>query len=403
MTIFLQGYFRIFLFLFAIITLSACNSEASKPLSLKATVENHKGTELGQQINHALLAEIYNQLDEPILAASHYQSLSIQTNDPAITKRATEIAAKTGQIDVALNISKQWVQLSPESLEANQYKALLLLRSDKFESSAEQLQRIRDLVEKEETENQSVALYSKGLKFIGSMLSIESHHKKSLSVYELYLKKYGNEVDHTQQNLILASLAMKAENYQSVISSIDDIKEKEFLQIANVVLLKTRALKELNQLSDAVKVLKVFVDEQESSDSTKLELVRLLILDKQKSTAGQYLKKLVKKHPNNKDLLKSLIALEIDQSQLNLAKVNIKRLKESAEYQSDAEYFTGEVMEAEGDFQHALESYRKVKKGKLLKRAQNKIVLLSQKLDEKNTQVNVKFKKTLLVPLEEEL
>jgi cob(I)alamin adenosyltransferase len=95
-------------------------------------------------------------------------------------------------------------------------------------------------------------------------------------------------------------------------------------------------------------------------------------------------------------LLKSLIALEIDQSQLSLAKKNIKRLKKSVDYLSDAEYFTGEVMEAEGDIQNALLSYKKVKSGSLLKRAQQKILVLTRDIGKKQASQKVNYKKAVI-------
>lgn len=383
-------------FIFIVMMLSACNSKAQQSFAEIKPIENtvaekQWGSKLGQRFNNVLLAEIYNQFGEAKQSVKHYQLLIEQTEDAVITKRATEIAAKTGHLAEGLEAVNRWLELSPESLEARQYLALLLLRSGEFESSADQLQIIRSLVEKDQKKNHAKDLYSKGLKFIGSLLSIESHHKKSFAVYQQYLKNYGSEIHQTQQNLVLASLAMKAKEYEIVISSLNEIETPQ--TFAETVLMKAKAYQKLNKTSDAVHTLKSYVDEQDSSDSTKLELIRLLIIDKQKSTAGKYLKALVKKHPDNKDLLKSLIALEIDQSQLTLAKQNIERLKKYDDYRSDAEYFSGEVMEAEGDIQNALQSYLKVKKGSLLKRAKKKILVLNRLLNKGLKPKKVNFEK----------
>jgi len=389
--IILRGLLKIFYCACAVIIFNGCNSDADLSLSTDKPLKKYAGSTFGQQFNDALLAEIYNQLGEPILAVRHYNALSVQIDDPAILQRATEIASKTGQFESGLAFSNKWFRLSPDSLEAGQYFALLLLRNEKFAQAADQLQVIRELVAKEIQSEGNKGPFDGGLRFIGSMLSVELHHEKSFIVFQHYLKKYGKEVHQTQENLILASLAMKAKKYEVVLSSFHNINNARTETIPEIVMMKAKALQKLERIGEAVKGLKSYVENNEASDSTKLELVRLLILDKQKESADNYLKDLVIKHPDNKDLLKSLIALEIDQSELEVAKNNIQKLKQSEGYRSDAEYFTGEVLEAEGDFKNAILSYKKVNKGILLKRAKKKILVLYQKLREiQRMKVNLK-------------
>lgn len=396
--IILRGFLKIFNFLCVAIVLNGCNSDAALPLSIEKPIKKYTGSTFGQQFNDALLAEIYNQLGEPTLAVSHFKALSLQIDDPVILQRATEIASQTGQLASGLEFSKKWFHLSPNSLEAGQYLALLELRNEEFTQAADQLQVIRELVRKEKLPTDSNELFDRGLRFIGSMLSVESQNKKAYIVFQRYLKKYSEEAHRTQENLILAALAMKAKKYEVVLSSFNNIDNVRTETILEIVMMKAKALQKLERISEAVEGLKSYVENNKASDSTKLELVRLLIRDKQKKSAEIYLKNLVTKHPDNKDLLKSLIALEIDQDELELAKNNIQKLKQSKGYRSDAEYFTGEILEAEGNFKNALLSYKKVHKGILLKRAKKKILALNKKLAQ-TKRVKVNLKKTSSDPI----
>ena len=395
--IILQAFKNLCALLCIVTILNACNSDlisVSSDQQLSPTI-TYSGSKLGQQFNNLLLAEIYNQLGEPKLSVSHYELLSKQTTDPVIMRRATEVAAKTGQLKSGLQLAKHWADISTNNLEAMQYLALLQLRNGKFQQSADQLHVIRNFIEKNKPSKDTKELFNQGLRFIGSMLSVESHKKQSYTVFQLYLKKFGSKVHQTQQYLILASLAMKAKEYDVVLSSFNKINNSRTETIPEIVMMRAKALQNLKRIGDAVDVLKTFVDQQDSSDSIKLELVRLLILDNQKQLAGGYLNKLVKEYPDNRDLLKSLIALDIDLSKFDVAKANIKRLRQSEDYQSDAEYFTGEVLEAEGHLRNALTSYKRVKKGSLLKRAQKKILVLNQKLGKSEiTKVNFKKNKS---------
>ncbi len=355
---------------------------------------NQYSTLVGDQFNDALLAELYNQLGEGELSSSHYQSLVSKTGSIAIFKRGTEIAARSGKVVAALRMAKKWIQSSPDDLEANQYLTLLLLRNEQYVLSAKQLQKVRFLVENNIGEKKK-QVYSKGLKFIGTLLSVESNHKKAFIVFETYLEKYPSTAYKAQQNMVSAALAMKAEKYQSVINALTALEGSEFQSASKLVLMKAKAYKKLNNIEEAVKTMQRFIDTQKSSDSDQLELVRLLIINKQRNLAKNYLMELVEKHPDNNDLLKSLIALEIDQHQYQQAKQNIKQLRKAKEYINDAEYFLGEIMEAEGDFKNALHRFKNVKQGTLLKRARDKVLVISRKLARESSSKKINLKESL--------
>ncbi|HIO97599.1 MAG TPA: hypothetical protein EYG71_06705 [Leucothrix sp.] len=353
----------------------------------------------------ALSAELYNRLEAPVQSAHFYQKLVENSDDVALAKRATILAAINNQSERALLNAQKWVDLDANNLEANQYLALLLLRNDKDEESAAQLNRIEFLVAESETQDEKESF--KSLRFIGALLSVESHHDKALRVFIAYLKNKsikGGDTEslakiQVQQQLILASLANQAENHDVVIASLaqldsyvsdDAIEPKSYIKAS---LMKAKALKSVKRVADAVQILKPVVDEHDASDSIKLELVRLLIMNQQKDSAFTYLKDLTLKHPQNNDLLKSLIALQIDQANYRDAAKDIERLKRSADYASDADYFMAEIFEAQGDTTSALESYMKVTSGALLKNAQKKVVRLNKLLSLEAKPRTVNYKK----------
>ena len=360
------------------------------------------GSEYAKRMNNVLLAELYSQFGEVGLSTKYYQKLLTGTDNPEIARRATILAASSAQPKEALEAVRVWVKLSPNNLEARQYYSLLLLRSNSFEESVEQLHLISQFIDKQGTQEdvndannvndankKAKNVYSKGLKFIGSMLNNESHHEQSLLAFQYYLKKYNKTVYQSQQNLIMSSLAMNAKKYEIVLSALKNVESNESIHSSRITLMKVKALQALNRVSEAVKILQNFVDQQQASDSMQLQLVRLLILDRQKNVASPYLKELVRKYPDNNDLLKTLIALEIDQSHLQSAKKNIQKLSKHKDYQSDVYYFKGEISEAEGDLQSALKNYQQVVGGSLHKRARKKIIKLGDGLSIRKVNYNL--------------
>ena len=356
-----------------------------------------------EQMFLALSAELYNRFDAPDKSAENYKKLVLETSDTKVAQRATILAATNNQSEDALLKAKKWVQLDGEDLEANQYLALLLLRTDRFVESATQLLRIEELVSKTETEADKDSF--KSLRFIGALLSVESHHKKALKVFQQYLT-FDSRADidsddsvKAQQQLILASLAEQSGNHSIVVTALDQLDNyvrKDAIESESYIkasVMKAKALKEVQRVAEAINVLKPVVDDHGASDSIKLELVRLLIMNNQKDTAFTYLKALSEKHPQNNDLLKSLIALEIDRSNYQNATRDIQKLMLSAEYSSDAEYFMAEVLEAQGDSRSALERYMNVTSGSLLSNAKKKVARISKQLAVENETQKVNYKK----------
>ncbi len=338
------------------------------------------------QFYQALVAEFYNQSGSPKQTLKHYLPLALISNDPALVKRVTEIATATAQLKKGLEAAKHWVELSPNDIEARQYLTLLYLRDDQLEKSAEQLQFVHKIVEsdlKQDTKQRTVL--SKGLKFIGALLVIEARHEKAYSVYQHYINLQasvkGFEKYRGQQNLILASLAMKAKKYDVVVSALDGIDKSSTQYFTSAAIMKTKALQKLGRLNEAAKLLKVVVKDKTTSDSKRLELTRLLIQVGKKDEATKILNTLIAKHPKNNDLLKALIALNIDQQSWREAKRNNRKLAKSKAYQNDATYFYGEINEGQGRLNNALAHFRKVNTGAFLKNAHKNTARLSAKLE----------------------
>ncbi len=359
-------------------------------------------SDYARDFNHALLAELYLKMDDAASAINQYSLLVKSSHSPKVARRATIVATRSSHFNQGVSLAKQWVKLVPDNLEARQYLALLLLRVNKTGDSSRQLKAIYKLVEESKNPQKTVTqLYSEGLKFIGAMLLVESQHEKALKVFNTFLEKNnlhlkGLSSHRKQQYLIQASLTEKAKKYHSVISYINQYETQslENERLNDIILMKVKALQAVNRQHDAITYLvDTLKNDKKGSDSLKLELVRLFILNKQRAKAKPYLQELVLKYPDNNDLLKSLIALEIDQRQLVQARKNIEKLRASQEYQSDAEYFMAEILEAEGNIQLALLRYQAVKDGGLLKNAKRKISKLSRllnKLGPEKQQVNYK-------------
>jgi tetratricopeptide (TPR) repeat protein len=335
----------------------------------------------GDPFYHALLAEIQLQLGESSLAADEYLLASKTSTDKILLKKATVLAATTGKNQQALEVAKRWVKLETDSLEAKQYQALLLLRTDHYADSAEMLHEIERFVTHESGNPAEAG------QFISQLMLLETHHHQAYKTYRVYLNEYGETKENKQithknnpplnlyahQKVTLARLAVKSKRYKMVLKILQKIQTEQ------AILLRSKAFNELGQAHQAVAILKPWLDKKTTGDGLRFEYVRYSILSGEKAEATRVLQKLVKKHPDNKDLLKSLVALHLDQKKWDLAETSAKKLMTFKDYRSDANLFMGEIFEARGEHRQALQAYKNVIDGKLVEKALERIPLLIEK------------------------
>jgi tetratricopeptide (TPR) repeat protein len=88
-----------------------------------------------------LLGELNARADEPGAAFSLILDAARKTNDPALFKRAVQIALEARAGDSALQAARAWSQSQPESREANRYVLQVLLGLNRVAETLEPLKR----------------------------------------------------------------------------------------------------------------------------------------------------------------------------------------------------------------------------------------------------------------------
>ena len=115
---------------------------AEKP----AESSNIPKLELTPQILYqVLLAEIAGSRGNIQLAASAYTDLAKSTRDPRVAKRAAEIALYSRQPEIALEMSRLWVEIDPESPQARQMLVGLLLVAHRLDETSPHLAKLLEL------------------------------------------------------------------------------------------------------------------------------------------------------------------------------------------------------------------------------------------------------------------
>jgi tetratricopeptide (TPR) repeat protein len=317
---------------------------------------------VSEQFYNVMVGEMYAGMGDDKLSLAHYLRVAMESDDPAIAKRATQIASRSKQNDKAVKVAQRWLELAPESLEARQYLALLLLRQKQPQKSAKQLHEVQIQLDQQGKD---------GVEIIGVMLASEGY---SELVYQMYKHYQVLEPTSNKVQLVLSSLAFKARHYEEALAVIEPLPNKLVGQLKEqALLLQSKILYKLKRGSEAMQVLSPLMKSQSTTDVALLEYVRLLIMDKRNEDAAAVLLRLREKHPNNFDINKALIALYLDLQEYTQAEKHIPDLLKSMQYKSVAHHFKAEIYESRHELDSALNEYEKVHDGELYSSPQGRI------------------------------
>ena len=127
-----------------------------------------------------LLGEIAGQRGEVTLASQLFLDLAKQTRDPRLAERAARAAAYANQPGVALQAATLWVELDPDSLEAQQASSQLLVASGNLNQAKPHIQK---LLAKEETR-------ANGFLYLNSLLANQKDKSEVLATITEFAAPY---------------------------------------------------------------------------------------------------------------------------------------------------------------------------------------------------------------------
>src|SRR4029450_12452153 len=94
-----------------------------------------------QLLFKVMLAEVAVQRGQPHIAVPAYLELARETRDPRIAHRATEIAWNARMVSAALEAAGIWLQADPESSQARQIVATLLVNQSSLSDALPHLEK----------------------------------------------------------------------------------------------------------------------------------------------------------------------------------------------------------------------------------------------------------------------
>ena len=315
-----------------------------------------------ERMYHLLTAEMYRLEGDDANATLHYEKVLKHSEDVELAKIATETAAQTEYLDIAVANARKWLELSDDQVEARQYLALLLLRSADYKAAASELYEIDQLI---------TDAGHDGLSFVTSLISLESQKNHAFKAFEAYVSSYNNS---SVAKLKLADLALKQQGSKAALSHLDGMgQELTKTELEASLVLRSKALHRQGDIESAIVIMDDLVSKSSVDDVTRLEYARLLMLNNDEISATEQLQAVYNNTPTNLEVLKSLVGLRIAQGQFSQAEEYAKVLADNPEYSSVAHHYLAEIHESRNELDVAIREYSKVGGGNYFNSAQQRI------------------------------
>ncbi|MBM3390571.1 MAG: tetratricopeptide repeat protein [Betaproteobacteria bacterium] len=345
---------------------AAAEKPAQKPKSVVRVEPLPKQELTGQILYQTLLAEIAGQRGNHGLSASAYLDLARTTRDPRYARRAAEIGLHGRDLEVALQAARLWVELDPESAQARQMMAGLLVSANRLEELQPHVAKLLA----QEGDN-----IGDGLLRLNRLFARYPDKKAVMHIVDRLTMPY---VGLAEAHFARAQAALNAGDWKRGVTEIDKALALK-PEWDNAVLLKAQ-LQRTETPEVALETLRSHLDRHPRSREVRLQYARHLVDARMYPQARAEFQRLLVDYPGNADVVYAVAMLSVQLSDWTTAEENFRRLigQDYAEIDT-VRLYLGQIAEERKQFDEALRWYATVATGEQYLAAQLRIAQLLAK------------------------
>jgi len=316
----------------------------------KSTADNIPGTELDSKLLYdLLLAEMALQRNDYDLAFKKYYEAAKKTRDSRLAKKATRVTLFSKNDEQTFKAVKLWSELQPDNIDVLQIYASSLINR---KQDQEALRYLKKIIARSRNFNEGFQ------RAVGLLDTI----KEPARLTSLFAELAKGHEDSAIVKLNQAKLSFKlgdnagAEHHLNEALAINP----DYLEAS---MLKIQLLKKQHRPQEAIALLEKLLKKQPNNINLRLELVRMLVAQKQVKKADRQIKRLASMDINPEVIFAiSLLAIEINQ--LDDAKKYLERLYKYRLYASEAAYFIAQLEASRENYAEAETWFKRVKQGR---------------------------------------
>lgn len=261
-----------------------------------------------------LLGETALQRGQLDIAVGRYLKLAKTTRDPRIAKRASEIALHARHPFVAEQATTLWVELEPESSEARQTLAALLVNLGKLDKARPHL----EMLLATEKENVGQVLLQ-----LNQLLAHNRNKVQTLQLIQHLAQPYKKL---PEAHFAISQAAWFASRYNL---AYDEMHQAFTLRPDwEIAAIQKGRILQRQSVDKATKFFETYLKKYPAANEVRIAYSRLLIAQGYNDLAGQQLKILQERNLDNADIMLAVGILSTELRDFNLTEISLKRALE---------------------------------------------------------------------------
>lgn len=313
-----------------------------------------------------MMAEIALQRGLPQNAAQALLEVARETQDPRVAQRATEVAWNARMLKEALEAASLWLKADPQSSQARQVVAALLVNQENLTDAREPLEQWLAADKPNAARNFAQ---------VGQLLARNKDKKAVYALLQTLARPYN---DLPEVRMTVAQAAWDADNVEGALAeSRAVLKLQPDLELG--ALFHARALSRRSN-AEALKFIEDFLELYPKSNEVRLTYARLLANDKRTANARKQFEILVDAAPKNPEIAMAVALLAMQASDYDAAEKHFQGALAAGHKTPDAIWlFLGQIHEERKNYDEALKWYAGVTSGERYLSAQARYAGVLQK------------------------
>ena len=284
------------------------------------------------------------------IAVSRYVKLAKSTRDPRIAKRATEIALHAGYPFAVEQAAMMWVELDPDSADARQTIAALLVNLGKLDAARPHLEKLL-ASEKDNVGNAFMQL--------NQLLSRNPNKAATLQLIRQLSQPY---TDVPEVHFAISQAAWFASEHQLALDEMQRAlalrPDWEIAAIHN-----GRILQRISS-TDASEFYRDYLKKYPAANEMRIAYTRVLIGDNHVDLAREQLQQLLDKNPEDAEIMLVIGLLATEMGDFDITETSFKKALDLGYKDPGAVHFhLAQIYEETKRPDMAMESYQMVRSG----------------------------------------
>ncbi len=333
--------------------------QQTPPTAESEAPENLPHVEMSAGLLYQLLvAEFAAQEGQMRLSADAYLKSAQETRDPRLARRATQAAVYARDAVAALTAADLWVELQPESIDARQSLAALLIRNGQVEEAGPHLKKIIAFSPEGKRGH--------GFQLVANLLASTDNPEQSMQLMAQLTADYPDNPDALYAH---AQLAHDLEEYEKARELLQELLKQE-PERTDALLLQARVLHKLGEEQKALESLHQALQQNPDNDRMRMTYARMLV-DTGKLKAARKEFRILHKHlPQNSDVIYALGLLALEAGDIDDAEPFLLDLVRLGEREEEARFALGQIAQVRNQPQEAIDWFTSVPRGERYLEAQ---------------------------------